>query len=144
MCVEITYIYPHCGCIARIGHYACLHARDIAKTGFSLCCGRYKMTQQLTMTGAKACNEHSELLEREENMKAQQKIKRTSEEMMTDMEEKCLEMVDDLVDRMSGAVDTSFQDGDKGKEGGQGSGSDYSDGDGGDEKHGEMVIGLAT
>jgi hypothetical protein len=146
MCVEITYLYPHCGCIARIGRYTCFHASSIAKTGFSLCCERYKTTQQLTMTGAKACKEHFVLLKREEKMKAKQK-KRASEEMM-DGEGESMVMVDGMVDgmvgRMSGAVDAPFEDDDEGKERGQGSGSDYGDGEGGDEEHGERVIGLAA
>jgi hypothetical protein len=143
MCVEITYLYPHCGCIARIGRYTCFHARNIAQTGFSLCCERYKTTEQMTMTGAKACNEHFVLLKREEKMQAKQK-KRASEEM-TDGEGESLVMVDGMLEKMSGAVNASFEDEDEGKEGGQGSGSDYGDGDGGgDVKHGERVIGLAA
>jgi hypothetical protein len=142
MCVEITYIYPHCGCIARIGRYTCFHARNIAQTGFSLCCERYKTTEQVTMTGAKACNEHFVLLKREEKMNARQK-KRASEEM-TDGEGESLVMVDGMAEKMSGAVGAPFEGGDEGKEGGQGSGSDYGDGEGGDEEHGERVIGLAA
>ena len=95
------------------------------------------------MTGAKACNEHFVLLKREEKTMAKQK-KRTSEEM-TDGEGESLVMVDGMMEKMSGAVNAPFEDEDEGKEGGQGSGSDYGDGDGGgDEKHGERVIGLAA
>jgi hypothetical protein len=64
MCVEIRYVFAHCGCAYRIGHYTCYHAKHIAKTGFSLGCDRYKKTEQEMRTGKIVCNEHLALLER--------------------------------------------------------------------------------
>jgi len=79
MCVEITYLYPHCGCIARIGSYACYHASQIAKTGFSLCCARYKTTEQETRTGARACEAHLKLLGGEGKVKRKKKVRKDEE-----------------------------------------------------------------
>ncbi|KAE9368741.1 hypothetical protein N431DRAFT_470428 [Stipitochalara longipes BDJ] len=118
MCVEITYLYPHCGCIARIGSYACYHASHTAKTGFSLCCARYKTTEQETRTGARACEAHVKLLAREGKVKR----KKVREEGAGGEGEG---------EVMSGAVE-GFCEGECESEGE------------GDAEHGERVIGHAA
>ena len=123
MCVEITYIYPHCGCISRIGSYACYHASHIAKTGFSLCCERYKTTQQDTRTGDPACAAHLKLLATEGKVKRKRK---TVQEEGSDG----LGVEGEGV-LMSGAV--------------QGLGEGESEGEGeGDLEHGERVMGIVA
>jgi hypothetical protein len=141
MCIEINYFYPHCGCIARIGHYTCYQARNIATTGFSLCCERYKKTEQEMKTGPLACPEHLKLLE--ERGKRKHIEPRTSEE--TDGEGERLIMGDGgdgLM--MSGAVDGPREENGKGEGHGEGS-RNLGDGEVDlNVEHGARKIGLAV
>jgi hypothetical protein len=99
MCIEITYLYPHCGCISRIGRYTCYTASHISKTGFTISCERYKKTEQEMRTGPLACPEHLKLLELRPKV-----VQRMSEEL-TDVEEREGEklLLDGVL--MSGGVD---------------------------------------
>jgi len=128
MCVEITYLYPHCGCISRIGSYACYHASHIAKTGFSLCCERYKTTQQDTRTGDPACGAHIKLLATQRKAK---KKKRKVKEELEGSDGMGVEGEGEEEVCMSGAVQ------------GVGERKEYESEEGeGDMEHGERVIGL--
>ncbi|KUJ24193.1 uncharacterized protein LY89DRAFT_662950 [Mollisia scopiformis] len=57
MCIEIHYIYKHCGCISRTGHYTCFSATQ-AQHEWSPLCPRFKRTTQTARLGEKTCLKH--------------------------------------------------------------------------------------